>query len=365
MKQYFFVFSLIFFLISSPSWSQENTGREISCQGCQPHESRQDLEVQAISQLLHIFHYAMEGEYKKSFSIKETFQSLKSKEKWIQLFNFSDVIRRAVRAFNIQPDKNLIKNHAKNLALLFPFSHFVEVMASPVFVAVGTANEFSNVTLGIGASMLSIMSIPGLDPLCILLFAAYPLKPVHKSIDSVRSMAERSIRAVITVMNLDTLFSKFYTHEDRFQFIRQQVEEKYKNGSVMDIEIIPIEKGHRLSLSDKLSGEKILSLTRMWQEEEKRFYIHSVYVSQSAVHPILKKNFLKWLSWNARSAVREILKLRDHSQKISAYKREFFVDEVIVNDKGIEVFYKNKAIYLDSKIRRQTIKNNPCKNSFI
>lgn len=326
-----------------------------------------DIDRQAIAQLTHVLHHAIEG--KHGHSIKEFLQALKNREQWMRMLNFPNIARRTVRAFNLESNKTHLKNHVKNLALLFPMSHFIEVMTAPAFMAVGTVHEFPAVVIGSGGSLLSLIAVPGLDPLCYLLFLTYPLKPVHKSIDFIRNITERSVRGIVTTIRLDTLLSRFHTQEDRFRFIKQELEANHKLGRLFNIELRTSTEEERLSLFDRTTGDKILSLKSSWDSKENRFYVQSISLSRSTSLKALK-GFLHLLPWNARSAVREVLNLLTDPDKLESYKREFFVDRVKTSKANeIEVSFKDRAIYLSNKTRiRRISKSNqqsPCKNSFL
>ena len=314
------------------------------------NKANTDRETQAIAQLTHILHQAIEGQHLHIHSIKDFFKIFQSKEQWLKLLNFHRTTRRTMRAFNMEANKNNLANHAKNLALLFPLSHFIEVMTAPAFIAIGTAYELPSVVIGFGGSLLSIIAVPGLDPLCILLLAAYPLKPIHNSIDFIRQWTEKSIRGTASILKLDTLLSKIHTYEDRFRFIKKEFEKKKKLSNLFEIEWTALANGHQLSLSDKTNGSKVLSLKRMQDPETNQFYLESIWISQTA-EPNVLRSILYLLSWNARSAVRELLKIKDSSQKIQSYEREFFVDHISRQADGMKVVYKEKAINLKDKFQ--------------
>jgi len=194
------------------------------------------------------------------------------------------------------------------------------------------------------------------------------LKPVHKSVDFVRRVAERSFRGIITTIKLDALLPKTYSYADRFRFIQQRFKSNDRSNRLLTVEVSNFEGGNRLSLFDRMGEEEILSLKRVWDVEENRFYIESVWVSQNASLDALRRHFLKLLSWNARAAVQEVLKLQTKPQKIQSYKKEFFVDKIIVSENGIEVIYKDRAIYLSDRIQFRNVfrsfRRSPCEDSF-
>ena len=380
LQKYLLIFLLTLSILNKNSWGQQpehtlqkhnGTTHEHIDHSHLQHRNNPgnivDKEVQAIAQLARVLHHAIEGEH--GHSIKEFLKAFKNKEQWIHMFNFQNIALRTTRAFNLESNKAHLKNHVKNLALLFPMSHFIEVMTAPTFMAVGTVHEFSAIVIGVGSSLLSLIAIPGLDPLCILLLITYPLKPVHKSIDFIRDTVERGLYGIVTTIKLDALLSKTYSHEDRFNFIKQALKANSEFNRLFNIRLHTSKKGTRLSLFDKTNNNRVLSLKRVWDSEENRFYLQSVWFSRSTSSETLK-DFFHLLPWNARSAVREILSLQDDHQKIESYKREFFIDKVnISNENKIEIFFKKEAIYLSDKMQFRNIlksnKKSPCQKSFL
>ena len=320
----------------------------------QSHKNNTDAETRAITQLMSILHHAVSGKHQHVHSVKDFFTAFKNKEQWKHLLSFRKITLHTARAFNMESNKNQLANHVKNLALLFPLSHFIEVITAPAFVSIGTIHEFPSIVIGLGGSLLSIIAVPGLDPLCILILSAYPLKPVHRSVDAIRSFAEKSVRGIFVTLRLNTLLSKTHTYEDRFHLIKKEIETKKKLHQLFEIELQTLPEGVQLSLSNKKDGSPILVLKRVQDTKTHQFYIQSVWMAQTAENAAIR-NVLSLLSWNARSAIRELLKIKDSPQKIQSYEREFFVNQITVQDNGIEVLYKEKAIPLKNSFR---MKNN-------
>ena len=164
------------------------------CHGCEVKFSEDDdKQVRAIKRLLHVLHHAIEGEHIHFRSVSEFFQAFRTKELWLKTLaqfkpsSIENMVLRTTRAFNMEAEKADIRNHVKNLAFLFPLSHGIEMAASPVFIYMGTVNGWPAIVTGVGGSLISLISIPGLDPLCAIIMASYPLKVVHRSVDRVRA----------------------------------------------------------------------------------------------------------------------------------------------------------------------------------
>ena len=362
MKTFFCTFfCILFFILCSKSFGTNTKLLDVNLDDKAPSQ-----ETAAISQLTHILHHAIDGGQVHSHSIKDFLKAFRNKEQWMELLNFYKTAGRAVRAFRMESNKSpRLNNHVKNLSLLFPLSHLIEISAAPAFIALGTVHEFPSIVIASGGSVLSIIAIPGLDPLCLLLLAAYPLKPVYRSVDFIRNRIEKGVRGIVFFTGLDVLFSKTYKTEDRFAFIQQELNKKNQRYGGLEIELTPLSHGSRLSVLSRTHNNAIMSLDRIWNPQKNRFYIKSVWLSQEAA-PLLRRSFLRLFSWNTRSAIREAIKLVQNRKNIPAYEGEFFVDQIVADENGIKIVYKDYAVGLKDKTRLNFFANpaRRCKEVF-
>jgi hypothetical protein len=138
-------------------------------------------------------HMAIDGEHQHFHSFNDFIRAYSKLETWKKFkdeFDFKALSLRTVRVYNLYKNDPELKDHAKNLVFIVPFSHLVETSLAPVFMATGTYLEWSQPIILTGGAILSVAIIPGLDPLCLLILATYPLKPVYKSVNFVRQQTE-------------------------------------------------------------------------------------------------------------------------------------------------------------------------------
>ncbi|MCH2533154.1 MAG: hypothetical protein MK008_01785 [Bdellovibrionales bacterium] len=307
--------------------------------GCSHHNHKvsADRDTQAILSLLNIFHQAIDGEHHHIHSFKEFFQSFKNKEQWkryIENFDLKRIGVRAVRAYNVEADKEGIKNHAKNLALIYPLSHTVEMMAAPVFMAMGTAGELPALVIAGGGFVLSLIAVPGIDPLCIAVLSLYPLKPVHKTIDKIRRGVEGAARFALRAFRINELRSRYYTEVDQLEHIKLLMN---KQGQ------------HNVEISSSGSMQKIVFKQPYTQKlltevNIQHNYVHSLKLNPNTYHEHdLVKEFSKVFSWSLKQAIQEAQKFTKNN-KLQKLGSEFYIESLRAERSLVEINYKPHAI---------------------
>jgi hypothetical protein len=169
-------------------------------------------EDSGLRRILDVFHLAVDGkEHHHIHSVSDFFRIYGRPSSWKAIgesYNFKEIgirVGRAYRMFRNQPE---LWDHSKNLLLIFPLSHAIEVLAAPAFVTVA-AGELPGEIVASGGAILSIIAIPGLDPLCILLMASYPLPAVHQSVNALRKTIEWSLTHLATMSGLSWAYQSW------------------------------------------------------------------------------------------------------------------------------------------------------------
>jgi hypothetical protein len=122
-------------------------------------------------------------------SLKNALRSVLTKEglkAWIQSFNLKKSFVGAYEFYRKNKDNPQMQEHLKNLVFIFPVSHAIEMTAGPLLTSYGVGQGWSPLVLGTVGVVGAIISVPGFDPLCILIYTAYPLKPVRRTITYTR-----------------------------------------------------------------------------------------------------------------------------------------------------------------------------------
>lgn len=149
------------------------------------HKQTQKTIVQTI---LHDFHAALSsGEHKDGIkdSLKKlmTIQGLKE---WAHAFNIKRTFRNAYSYYKENRFNPATKEHIANLVFIFPLSHTAEILFGPIASSISFGVGWPvSVTAGL-ATFGTIISIPGLDPVCILILSTYKFKIVQDIITALR-----------------------------------------------------------------------------------------------------------------------------------------------------------------------------------
>lgn len=142
---------------------------------------------------------------------------------WVGNFNFTKIaldVHRSAQMRYLQDDgkTEYIKN-IPVLASLHLASHFVETVSGPVGVYIASQLGFgSSVQVAIG-TVGAIITVPGLDPLCIVLLAISPLKPVQKTMTAIRLVAVKVSGGVSNALQLKQAMGKILEKKDRLSEI--------------------------------------------------------------------------------------------------------------------------------------------------
>lgn len=97
---------------------------------------------------------------------------------WIKQFNLIHSGRDLVRFASMRMHTNpALKEHAANLALLFGASHVLETLSGPVGALTGAALGLPEAVNWAILAVGGVISIPGLDPVCLALAATYKISP--------------------------------------------------------------------------------------------------------------------------------------------------------------------------------------------
>ena len=358
--------------------------------------SHEDSPSSSVVRLLNIFHMAVDGEHVHFHSAREFFKAYQTPQQWkkfLENLNFVEVGTRALRAYNMESDQQDLKDHAKNLVFIYPFSHGLEVMAAPLFVTLGTLGDWPASVVAGGGALLSVIALPGLDPLCMLIIATYPLQPVHKTINFLRSHFERGLRGSIQFLGIQGWRDRHLSYRDPAEFLQEVlnslesrpqtyslhlevVEEKvflkiYETPKDHGIEgahevqkvnvgqsdqefhkVPEIYGSHEARDHENHGNHELLTLQfhRQLDEVEKhktRVYLSEIKFHDSAVDRQMHISFLQAVaplfSWNVRRALKEVERALEDGQ-YGELERKFYV-QGLVRDDGLKIQFRPKAIH--------------------
>ena len=238
--------------------------------GCSHAPALDDIEDSEKRDQVRIFkfiHDAIEGDSHQHFDTwLELAKSLKTREQWAaygEKFKFNQIALRLTRAYNMEADQEGIQDHLKNAMLLFPLSHTIETLTAPAFTVLGVQNGLPTLVVAVGGALLSIIAIPGLDPLCIVLFAAYSFRPVQKAVTAIRKTVSWPVRQSVQILKLDqlakALADKTLTREGRVTYMIRMIQDSQKNGERFFVNFSGQGTNRSFTVTDPSSDEKWLS----------------------------------------------------------------------------------------------------------
>lgn len=309
--------------------------------GCSHGTSHREV----IRQLIDIFHHAIDGEHDHDATWKDKLRALTQLNTWKQWLVGLNPVRIAsnsYRAYHMQKNKAALAEHAMNLALVFPLSHGLEMAAAPVFGLAASAMDLPTSVVATGSSALSIIAIPGLDPLCFLIMAAYPLKPVHGSLTFARRGVQWVARTALvrfkSTPRMDFLeyLSQAQTEILWAESFRVRSFQVRRGGAAGDI--------HSQMVQILSEGDSLL-LELEWRTEGKERYLHQVQLGAGLSNsPELRQKALSFAAlfhWNTRLALQEAIRA-EGKQRLSELANKFYVQSVDAST----VTFVERAIHL-------------------
>jgi hypothetical protein len=299
-------------------------------------------DVKAVLNQFHndIEHSEIDGESKtKLYSLLS---------QWIANFNFSKITLDAHRSVQMRyyqdgGQSEYIRN-LPVLASLHLVSHFIEASSGPVGVYLASQLGFgSSVQIAIG-TIGAIITVPGLDPLCIILLAVSPFKPVQKTMTAIRLVAVKVYGGVSNMLHLQEAMNKLLENKDRLSEI-------IKTSPNTDLSLVYDSKSYVLlkQLSIKSpEGKPYLNLT--FQEKAGKTWVTALEVLDTQTLNQNKKaldRIMKQFNVSVRYALQRAIKVP---------RKTFYIDSVETTEISTNIQFKDYGVVVKPKValRKQT-----------
>ena len=245
------------------------------------------LTQDEVNALIEHSHEIIEGDHSGNFF-----------KRWVQKFDFKTRFMDGYRWASAKSKDPRFKDTVTDSLLLFGLSHLVEMASGPVMLAVGAAADWPNwlmVTVGgIGATI----SVPGLDPMCILIFSAYAKSSKFRS-------AVGTIRAVLM---------KPFVKEEKPGLALSQV---YFSSP----EFVGDEPPIKVAIASDGKGT----------------FLQEVTIQKNLLSNLKMDEYQPWLQslgWNARDLIKKLVKSMVLQKDLSPLLNKPYVEEQ-VNDNGV------------------------------
>lgn len=309
---------------------------------------------EGLNEALTAIHHALEGHDHdhdhQSLHFREFIHTLSQKETWKEWkegLNFKRHSENAYRAYLIASQIPSVREHALNLAFLFPLSHMVETLSGPIMSTLSaSAGLPESITYGLGL-IGAVFAMPGVDPICLLIFTSYPLPVVHQTVTFLRTKTTDGLVYFGQALGLNEVLTSFWKQRETFpQLLRigselgAEIQWVRQEGQNFIFEIRS-QHGHLL-----LAEIKVHRAQPAYDQDSGSTYIDEIKI----FHPgFLYRNelqeLLKSFGWNLSQVTVQMFKDWSESSSHGSSQR-FYVDQSEFQaDEGVlKTQFKPRAI---------------------
>ncbi len=275
----------------------------------EPIAEVQFIEVQGASaeeierKLIEASHEVVEGPEQKRFL-----------DNWKQNFNFYQKAKDGYR-WSSMNEGTTGRDIILDSVLLFSLSHSIEMSSGPLLVTIGASNGWPEWLLTLSGVAGGIVSVPGLDPLCMIVFATYSKsKTMRKVIRTVRIAIVRSSVFVSDATGLT-------------EFLKQHIEKANMREKLMEMGNLDkvLIFGDRSEYQFRIrSGGFTVGEAIIISDNEHSAFLKRVHIKYLGdLNPKAASEldaFARQFPWNISQAIREA--------KVAAEKNREYVERV-------------------------------------
>jgi hypothetical protein len=218
---------------------------------------------------------------------------------------------------------------------IFPLSHATEVAAAPTFLYLSQLYDLSGATIAIVTPALTAIAFPGLDILCILIFASYPLKAIHKPIGFVAYGFEKALQPFLKSINNYERGPGLERVKKNLNFITKYIEQVRTENSGSTSSVLLFNK----------HDKPMMNLT--FQTENRVTYLKKISISNWYSVDYERAEFIsdKILSYNSAYAAKQVLMA--HKKRTLNHKENlFYVEGVTEKDYMTDISFKNFSLII-------------------
>lgn len=286
-------------------------------------DSSEKAEVSAVTKLLNEAHDSLHTHGEKT-----TFRSYIWD--WLKTFDLKGFAHGTHRFLNVKLQNPEYRDHALNLAMLLPMSHLTEMAAGPVAVYAAHSMDLSTgiqVAIGMAGGLITL---PGLDPLCLLFLSSYKLEPVQKGLTQSRLAIYKVGQAAVRTFGLNRITESLFLKQSALErmFVSLQSGTPLKFETLSEDEILE-RTITRVTYYDPKTQEAYISVDIVREPSDVKTG-HVTYLSALQLYKKISNSDLKqlktWMSdlgWNARSAVIETV---SELQKNTPFESQYHIE---------------------------------------
>lgn len=276
-------------------------------------------------QLIEASHEVVEGPEQKRFL-----------DNWKQNFNFYQKAKDGYR-WSSMNQGTTGRDIILDSVLLFSLSHGIEMSSGPLLVTIGASSGWPQWLLTMTGVAGGIVSVPGLDPLCMIVFATYSKSQTMRTV--IRTVRIAIVRSSVFLSDTTGL-----TH-----FLKQHIERASIHEKLMEkafLENVKIFKDHSVYEYKLKSGRRVIASATIVSQESHSAYLKRVEIKHmGSLNPKEAADlelFARQFPWNISQGIKEA--------KYAAAKNREYVERVYtpkVNQPKfgeIAVEFEDKAI---------------------
>ncbi|MBY0315803.1 MAG: hypothetical protein K2Q26_09805 [Bdellovibrionales bacterium] len=320
-----FAVLMIFFIFSFPISAQQNSNDPIAIEIVKSPNFAEDHEHRMAAEMIEKTHEIIEGDESGSF-LRNWRENFRFQQKAIDGYRWVSMHRGT-------PYETLVTDGV----FLFGLTHVTEMLSGPIAMSVSISQGWPEWITAIFGGVGTIISVPGLDPLCIITFAIYSKSPrFQKFIGRVRWGIVRGVQSTLKFSRADRLLQRVFARHDlglwlsRIEHLKEIREDS--RGRV-DLEFHYEFRDQPLKV--------LVELT------ENRAYVKEVTMHVSHADLLKDKNFETWLKplgWNAANFLRSFLQ-RAQQQPESSWEKAYLesheiegqIQRVIIKDSAVSI----------------------------
>jgi hypothetical protein len=317
--------------------------------------------VVPFNKILHFIHESIEVEDPNAKGIKGLVKN------WAGVFNFKEFGINIYRVNRLTGQRSLLKNIVPDVVTMLATSHLIESTSSIWGTSIGSSFGLHEGILGSIAALGVVISVPGLDPLCIGLLIAYSAnRRVRSAATIYRGALKQMYGSVLKYSGLLNFLKHHFVKEDRLLSIAESLEQDAKESALTDFENKETQvrlKAHYQNQSSKNASTIFFNLSKENPADD--FTLESIEIedpSQIDKTSLTKELFYKAFGLNIRSLLKSIKK-RSISNRIEDLNESPFIKSIEkLGSKGVKIKLYPEAFPLGYKTKRK--RSLSCQNAF-
>ena len=287
----------------------------------------QPLSQEELERVINGSHEVLEGDHSASFL-----------KRWAGAFDFKNKFIDSYRWGSAKAKDPRFKNVVTDSLLLFGLSHLIEMSTGPVMLTIGAGNDWPNwLMVAIGAGGATI-SVPGLDPMCILIFGAYAKSDKFRAaVGTVRAAIMKPVNKAWSFLGMSEVLKKLLSSREISQlqgFSKVEANGEAKNTFYFSY---PLEK-------------PIVELEI--GSDEEGFFVQAVTIHKNSLVNLNKSELKSWmapLNWNARNLVAKVIETTVQQKDLYSAFNKLYVKSVKQGSETNRVELNNHSVSIRSE----------------